>query len=148
MSKGLNPLHGSQPCHGKGAYVDQWSNEPCHARPLRTDGSLVKSPDNPQSTGKGNGKSLQYSCHEKPMSSMKRQKDMTPEDKPHCQKVSNMLLGKSWGQLLIALEENDVMGPKWKLSVLWVCPEVRVKPWCCKEQYCIGTWNVRPMNWM
>ena len=20
------------------------------------------------------------------------------------------------------------------------------KVWCCKEQYCIGTWNVRPMN--
>ena len=22
----------------------------------------------------------------------------------------------------------------------------RSKGWCCKEQYCIGTWNVRPMN--
>ena len=22
----------------------------------------------------------------------------------------------------------------------------RSKVWCCKEQYCIGTWNVRPMN--
>ena len=20
------------------------------------------------------------------------------------------------------------------------------KVWCCKEQYCIGTWNIRPMN--
>ena len=20
------------------------------------------------------------------------------------------------------------------------------KIWCCKEQYCIGTWNFRPMN--
>ena len=20
------------------------------------------------------------------------------------------------------------------------------KVWCCKEQHCIGTWNVRPMN--
>ena len=20
------------------------------------------------------------------------------------------------------------------------------KVWCCKEQYCIGTWNVRSMN--
>ena len=23
---------------------------------------------------------------------------------------------------------------------------VEVKPDCCKEQYCIGTWNVRSMN--
>ena len=29
------------------------------------------------STGEGNGKPLQYSCLENPMSSMKRQKDMT-----------------------------------------------------------------------
>ena len=21
------------------------------------------------------------------------------------------------------------------------------KVWCCKEQYCIGTWNVRSMEW-
>ena len=32
------------------------------------------------STGEGNGKPLQYSCLENPMSSMKRQKDMTLKD--------------------------------------------------------------------
>ena len=32
------------------------------------------------STGKGNGKPLQYSCLENPMSSTKRQKDMTLKD--------------------------------------------------------------------
>ena len=32
------------------------------------------------STGEGNGKSLQYSCLENPMNSMKRQKDMTLKD--------------------------------------------------------------------
>ena len=36
--------------------------------------------------------------------------------------------------------------PKWKQ-----CPAVDVtgdgsKLWCCKEQYCIGTWNVRSVN--
>ena len=36
--------------------------------------------------------------------------------------------------------------PKWKQ-----CPVVDVTGdgstvWCCKEQYCIGTWNVRSMN--
>ena len=32
------------------------------------------------STGEGNGKPLQYSYLENPINSMKRQKDMTPED--------------------------------------------------------------------
>ena len=34
------------------------------------------------STGEGNGKPLQYSGPENLMNSMKRQKDMTPEDEP------------------------------------------------------------------
>ena len=33
------------------------------------------------STGEGNGKSLQYSCLENPMNSVKRQKDRTLKDK-------------------------------------------------------------------
>ena len=41
---------------------------------------ILKSSDNMWSTGGGNGKPLQYSCHENPMNSMKRQKDTTPED--------------------------------------------------------------------
>ena len=28
---------------------------------------------------------------------------------------------------------------------LWVCQVVKVV-WCCKEQYCIGTWIIRSMN--
>lgn len=27
---------------------------------------------------------------------------------------------------------------------LWMCGESKVE--CCKEQYCIGTWNVKSMN--
>ena len=34
------------------------------------------------STGEGNGKPLQYSCLENPMSSMKRQKHITLKDEP------------------------------------------------------------------
>ena len=42
--------------------------------------------------------------------------------------------------------KNEEVEPKWKQ-----CPVVDVsggegKVWCCKEQYCIGTWNVRSMN--
>ena len=41
---------------------------------------LVERSDRMWSTGKGNGKLLQYSCLENPMNSIKRQKDMTLED--------------------------------------------------------------------
>ena len=36
---------------------------------------MVESSDKTWSTREGNGKPLQYSCHEKPMNSTKRQKD-------------------------------------------------------------------------
>ena len=41
---------------------------------------MVESSDEMWSTGEGNGKPLQYSCHEKPMNSMERQKDRTLKD--------------------------------------------------------------------
>ena len=41
---------------------------------------MVESADKMWSTGEGNGKPFQYSCHENPMKSTKRQKDMTLKD--------------------------------------------------------------------
>ena len=41
---------------------------------------VVERSDRMWSTGEGNGKSLQYSCPENPMNSMKRQKDRTLKD--------------------------------------------------------------------
>ena len=38
---------------------------------------MLESSDKTWSTGEGNDKPLQYSCLEKPMNSMKRQKDIT-----------------------------------------------------------------------
>ena len=75
---------------------------PCRA--TRDGWIVVKSSDKMWSTEGENGKSLQCSCCENPMNSMKRQKDMTLEDEPPGQKVSSMLLGKSRGQILIAPE--------------------------------------------
>ena len=41
---------------------------------------------------------------------------------------------------------NEVAGPKQiRCSVLFVYGD-ESKIWCCKEQYCIGTWNVRSLN--
>jgi len=41
---------------------------------------MVDSYDKMWSTGEGNGKPLQYNCLEKPMNSMKKQKDRTLKD--------------------------------------------------------------------
>ena len=41
---------------------------------------MVESSDKMWATGEGNGKPLQYYCHENPMNSMKRQKDRTLKD--------------------------------------------------------------------
>ena len=43
---------------------------------------MVERSDRMWSTGGGNGKPLQYSCFENPMSSMKSQKDRTLKDEP------------------------------------------------------------------
>ena len=29
---------------------------------------------------------------------------------------------------------------------LWMWLVIEAKVWCCKEQYCIGTWNIRSIN--
>ena len=68
---------------------------------------------------------------------------MTAGDDPTCQKMSNMLLGKSRGQLLIAPERMKWLGQSGSDSQLWMCLVAKVK---CKEQYCIRTWNIRSMN--
>ena len=53
---------------------------------------MVERSDRLWSTGGGNGRPPQYSCLEKPMNSMKRQKDMTLEDELPRLVGANMLL--------------------------------------------------------
>ena len=43
---------------------------------------MVDSSEKTWSTGEGNGNPLQHNCLEKPMNSIKRQKDMTLEEVP------------------------------------------------------------------
>ena len=52
---------------------------------------------------------------------------MTLEDEPQGQKVSNMLLGKCGGQLLIAPERMKRLGQSGNGDQLWVCLVVKVK---------------------
>ena len=52
---------------------------------------------------------------------------MGPEESPLGQQASNMLLGKSRGQLLIALERIKLLGQSRNDSQLWMCLVVKVK---------------------
>ena len=42
--------------------------------------------------------------------------------------------------------KNEETEPKQKQHPVVDVTGDRSKVWCCKEQYCIGTWNVRSMN--
>ena len=64
------------------------------------------------------------------MNNMKRQKIQLLEDDPSTppgQKVSNMLLGKSGGQLLIAPERMKQLRKSRNDTQLWACLVVKVK---------------------
>ena len=88
---------------------------------------IVKSSDKRQSTEGGKGNPLQYSCLENPMVSMKRQKDMTLEEWPPSQKVSDMLLGKSRRQLLVPPERMKWLGQSRNDAQQWMHLVVKVK---------------------
>ena len=106
---------------------------------------MEESSDNTWSTGEGNGKPLQYSCLENPMKSMKRQKDRTLKDELPRSVSTQYATGDQWRN---NFRKNEGMEPKQKQHPVVDVTAVRSKVRCCKEQYCIGTWNVRSMNRM
>ena len=77
------------------------------------------------------------------MNSMKRQKDRTLKDEFSRPLGAEYATGDQWSN---NSRKNEGMEPKQTQH-----PGVDVtgdgsKVQCCKEQYCIGTWNVRSMN--
>uniref|UniRef100_A0A8B9WVE4 RNA-directed DNA polymerase n=1 Tax=Bos mutus grunniens TaxID=30521 RepID=A0A8B9WVE4_BOSMU len=114
---------------------------PCGA--TENGGVMVERSDRMWSTGEGNGKPLQYSCLENPMNSMKRQNDrMLKEDLPRSV-GAQYATGDQWRN---NSRKNEGMEPKQKQYPVVDVTGDRSKVRCCKEQYCIGTWNVRSMN--
>ena len=95
------------------------------------------------STGEGNGKPLQYSCLENPMNSMKRQKDRILKDELPRSVGARYATGDQWRN---NSRKNEEMEPKQKQHPVVDVTGDGSKVRCCKEQYCIGTWNVRSMN--
>ena len=104
---------------------------------------MVERSDRMWSTGEGNGKPLQFSCHEKAMNSMKRQNDRILKEELPRSVGTQYATGD---QQRYNSRKNEGIEPKQKQ-----CPVVdvtgdRSKVRCCKGQYCVGTWNVRSMN--
>ena len=95
------------------------------------------------STGEGNGKPLQYSCLENPMNSMKRQNDRLPKEELPRSVGTQYATGDQWRNN--SRKNEETASKKKQYPVVDVTGDgSRVQ--CCKEQYCIGTWNVRSMN--
>ena len=112
---------------------------PCRA----TQDGRVESSDKMWSTGEGNGKPLQYSCLENPMNSMKRQHDRILKEELPRSVGAQYATGDQWRN---NSRKNEGMEPKQKEYPGVDETGDRSKVHCCKEQYCIGTWNVRSMN--
>ena len=104
---------------------------------------MVESSDKTWSTGEGNGKPLQNSCLENPMNSMKRQKDRTLRDELPSSVGAQDAPGDQWRN---SPRKNEGMEPKQKQHPAVDMTGDRSKIRSCKEQYCIGAWNVRSMN--
>ena len=93
------------------------------------------------STGEENGKPLQYSCLENPMNSMKRQNDRILKEKLHRLVGAQYATGDQWrNNSREETESKQQQHPA--VDVTGDGSKVR----CCKEQCCIGTWNIRSMN--
>ena len=118
---------------------------PCRAT---QDGQvMVESSDKTWSTGEGNGKALHYSCFEKPMNSMKKQKDRTLKDELPRSIGAQHATGDQWRN---NSRKNKETEPMQKQHPVVDVTGDGSKVQCCKEQYCIGTWNVKSQikaNW-
>ena len=104
---------------------------------------VVESSDKMWSTGEGNGKALQYSCLENLMNSMKGQKDRTVKDEVLRLVGAQYATGDQWRNNSRKNEETE---PKKKQHPVVDVTGDGSKVRCCKEQHCIGTWNVTSMN--
>ena len=102
----------------------------------------VESSDKTWSSGEGNGKPLQYSCLENPMNSMKRQKDRTLKDELPRLVGAQYATGDQWRNNSRKNEETESKQQHPVVDVTGDGSKVQFY----KEQYCIGTWNVRSMN--
>ena len=91
---------------------------------------MVESSDKMWSNGEGKGKSLQYSCLENPMNSMKRQKDRTLKDELSRSVGAQYATGDQWRNNSRKNEETE---PKQKQYPFVDVTGDGSKVRCCKS---------------
>ena len=104
---------------------------------------MVERSDRMWSTGEGNGKPLQYSCLENSMNRMRSQNDRILKEELARSVGAQYATGDQWRN---TSRKNEGMEPKQKQYPVVDATGDGSKVQCCKERYCIGTWNVRSMN--
>ena len=77
------------------------------------------------------------------MNSMKKQNDRILKEELPRSVVAQYATGDEWRN---NSRKNEGMEPKQNQYPVVDVSGDRSKVWCCTEQYCIGTWNVRSMN--
>ena len=77
------------------------------------------------------------------MNSMKRQNDRILKEELPRSVAAQCATGDQWRN---NSRKNEGMEPKQKQYPAVDLTGDRSKVRCCKDQYCIGTWNVRSMN--
>ena len=77
------------------------------------------------------------------MNNMKRQKDRALKDELPRSVGAHYATGDQWRN---NSGKNEEMESKQKQHSIVDVSGDRSEVGCCKEQYCIGTWNVRSMN--
>ena len=77
------------------------------------------------------------------MNSLKKQIDMTLKDELPRLVGAQYAIGQEWRN---KSRKNEEMEPKQKQQPVVDVTGDGSRVQCCKEQYCIGTWNVRSMN--
>ena len=104
---------------------------------------MVDRSDRMWSTGELNGKPLQYSCLESSINSMRRQNYRILKEELPRSVGAQYATGDQWRN---NVRTNKGMESKQKQYPVVDVTRDRNKVRYCKEQYCIGTWNVRSMN--
>ena len=104
---------------------------------------MVESSDKTWPTGERTGNPLQYSSLKNSMNSMKRQKDRTLKDELPRSIGAQFATGDQWKNN--SRKNEELESRQRQHSAVDVTGD-RSKVQCCKEQYCIRTWNVRSMN--
>ena len=91
---------------------------------------MVESSDKIWSPGEGKGKTLQYSCLENPMNSMKMQNDMTLKDELPRSVGAQYATGDQWRNNFRKNEETE---PRQKQFPVVYMTGDRSKVQCCKN---------------